>query len=344
MPTMDIFQQDAFSTMSLTTAVETMPYVPQRIGELGLFADNPVSTRDIAIEERNGTLALIQTSELGAPPEQQVPDKRKIRSLRTRRLFRADTIQAAEIQNIRAWGSETDLETVQNVVAQRLLKLRRAMELTHEYHRMGALQGKLLDADGSPIYNFFTEFGIAEPDEIDFDLDAASPAPGDLQSKCQQVVETMEAALESGWVPGTEIRALCGSAFWRNLTSHPEIRELWIYAQQVAAQAAALRGINTVDEITYGGITFERYRGNTAGTVGIHTDKCRFFPRGVPDLFEVAWSPLESMDAVNTIGRPTYAMLLPDPSGRNFYVSAELYSYPVHYCTRPATLLRARRT
>jgi Phage major capsid protein E len=47
-----------------------------------------------------------------------------------------------------------------------------------EHLRVGAIKGKILDADGSAvIYDLFTEFGVSQHTEIDFDLDNASPAP-----------------------------------------------------------------------------------------------------------------------------------------------------------------------
>lgn len=52
MPTLDIFSNNAFSVISLTDAVNKMPFVPGRIGQLGLFEEKGVSTTSIMIEER----------------------------------------------------------------------------------------------------------------------------------------------------------------------------------------------------------------------------------------------------------------------------------------------------
>jgi hypothetical protein len=82
------------------------------------------------------------------------------------------------VQNIRAFGSETELQQVQQEIADIMggpTGLRNSIELTHENMRLGAIQGILLDADGTVIRNWFTEFGISQPAEIDFDLDNASP-------------------------------------------------------------------------------------------------------------------------------------------------------------------------
>jgi ATP-dependent protease ClpP protease subunit len=89
------------------------------------------------------------------------------------------TILADEVQNVRAFGSESMLEGVQAVVNQRMSEMASKMDATLEHLRIGAIKGQILDADGSAvIYDLFTEFGVTAHTEIDFDLDNASPAPG----------------------------------------------------------------------------------------------------------------------------------------------------------------------
>ena len=156
MVSMDIFHADAFSAIQLTAAVEKIPYRPALLGSLNLFEPDRIRVEWAVIEKRDGTLALIPTSERGAPPPEQVAIKRDIRSFRTVRLAKADTIRASELQNIRAFGSETDLQTVQQEVATRMARLRNDLELTLENHRLGAIQGIVVDADGNTaIVNWY---------------------------------------------------------------------------------------------------------------------------------------------------------------------------------------------
>jgi hypothetical protein len=43
--------------------------------------------------------------------------------------------------------------------------------------------------------------------------------------------------------------------------------------------------------LNYGGITFVNYRGTDDGTtVGVDTNKCKFFPANAPGVFECAYS------------------------------------------------------
>lgn len=343
MATMDVFNTDAFSMMSLLNAAEKVDYLPQRLGQLPLFTPVPVTTETVAIEERNGTLNLIQTDERGAPLGQRVTEKRKVRNFSTVRLAKGDKIKASEIQGIRAFGQQSELMQVMTEVARRMYgpaSLMTDLQLTWELHRLGAIQGKLLDADGSTIYDFFSEFGITEPDEIDFDLDAASPASGAVRLKCTEVVRAVLRGLKGLGGPGTMVYGLCGDTFWDQLTAHSEVRQTYLNTME----ARQLRDGLAYESFSYGGIMWENYRGtDDNSTVAIGATKCRFFPVNAPGAFQWAMAPGETMEVVNTPGRDFYPMVVPDRD-RNMFVDIEVYSYPLFICTRPNVLQRAKNT
>lgn len=342
MPTLDVFNANPFSTVSLTAAVNQQPHLPSFLGDLGLFTPRPIRTVAAAIEDRNGTLALVQTSARGAPLAESGAEKRNVRYFETVRLAKGDTLYAHEIQGIRAFGSETELQQVATEVAYRYEKLRRDIALTWENMRLGAVQGIVTDADGSTLINWFTAWGVNQPSETDWDLDNASPASGAVRQLCNAANRAAQRALGGLWVPGQSyLLGLCGDNFFDNLTQHAEVRQTYLATQQ----AADLRSNNMAfDSFRYGGITFVNYRGtDDNSTVAVHTDKVKFVPVSVPGLFEVAHAPAETFDFANTPGQPLYAMIVQDKD-RNAWVRPELYSYPLFYCTRPAALLRGKRT
>ena len=347
MATMNIFDQDAFSMLSLTGALNFQEFQPSFIRSLGLFTPRRVRTEAIAIEEKDGVLNVIQTSKRGEALDQRETQKRRIRDFRTPRIAKGDSIRASELANIRAFGSETELMQVQAEVADRLngpSGLMREVEMTWESMQLGAVQGIVTDADGSTvIYNWFTEFGVTQATEIDFDLDNATPDSGAVRKVCNQVVRAMMKAAQGAWVPGrTSVMAICGDNFWDELTAHTEIRETYLNTQG----AADLR--NDVgmpyESFRYGGITWVNYRGSDDGTkIAISTDQAKFFPIGAPGAFQQAYSPGEFFDVVNMPGQDVYALMVPDRD-RNAFVDIEVYSYPLPICTRPKMLQRARRT
>ncbi|TSD89074.1 major capsid protein [Mycobacterium sp. KBS0706] len=341
MATMDIFNQDAFSMVSMTQAITRTPYQPRRLGALGLFTPHPITTTAAAIEEMNGTLKVIQTDQRGAPIQQRGAEKRNLRYFGTRRIAKGDTIRAEEIQGIRAFGSETELMQVQAEVARRLdgpVGIRRDVELTKENMRLGAVQGIVLDADGSVIYNWFTEWGVSQPAEVAFDLNNASPTPGALRKKCNDVVRKVTRGAKGMMVQGSGVHALCGDDFWDALITHPDVEKTYLNWEA----AANLREGTAWQAFNFGGISWENYRGTDDGTtVAVATDKVKFFPDNAPGVFEEINSPAESFEYVNTPGMPEYSMIVPDQK-RNMFVDVEVYSYPLFICTTPGALQRGK--
>lgn len=341
---MDIFNDDAFSLVSMTQAIEKMPTVPTFLGNLGIFGDGEgVDTNIVSIEQKGQTLSLIPTSQRGTAPPMGTTDKRSLRNFSIPRIAKGDQIYASEIQGIRAFGTESELETIITKVAQKQAKLLTETALTLEYHRLGALQGILLDSDGSVLYNYFTEFGISQPAEIDFDLDNASPASGALKDTIAAAKRTAIRALGAAYVPGvTRFLWLCGDTFYDQFTAHPEVRET--YKNWEAA--ASLRGAvgNVFDTFRFGEMEWHNYQGtDDNSTVAIPATKCKLVVLGVPGLYRRYNGPGETMDTVNTIGRPLYSMLVRDEK-RNMWVQPEVYAYPLHICTRPEVLLRGKNT
>jgi hypothetical protein len=338
MPTLDIFSNNAFSVISLTDAVNKMPFVPGRIGQLGLFEEKGVSTTSIMIEEKEGSLTLIETSQRGGPAQQNKHNKRKARSLAIPHIALEDTIQADEIQNVRSFGSEAQLEGVQSVVNSRLGEIMPKHDATLEHLRIGAIKGQILDADGvTVLYDLFTEFGVSQIAEVDFDLDNATPAKGAVRKKCHDVIRKIEDEL--GSAPYTYVHAMCSAEFFDDLVSHPEVEEAYRRFQESAFLRAGLAR----KSFEYAGITFEEYRGKVGGVDFIPANKAHFFPVGVPGLFKQYNAPADFVETANTIGLPRYAKQAIDQEfGR--WVKLHTQSNPLPICTRPKVLIKGKRT
>ncbi|MBW7057650.1 major capsid protein [Paracoccus bogoriensis] len=254
-----------------------------------------------------------------------------------RQFKKQDVLWASEIQSVRDFGSESAVQQVQTEVAYRLRRLRQDAEATFEYHLLNGIQGLVKDPkDHAVVVNYFTEFGIAPAAEIDFDLDNATPASGALRKRCQALIESVEESMGGLAAGAVQVRAECGSAFFADLVAHKEVRETYLNT----AAAADLRG-RVADEVSFGGITFRRYRGGAG--FGVPTDKAYFYPEGVEGLFEICYAPADTFETVNTLGLPLYARIIPDRD-RDEWVRLEIESNPLPICTRPQVLRSARRT
>jgi len=338
MPTLDIFRNNAFSVTSLTDAINKMPFVPGKVGQLGIFSESGVSTTSIMIEEREGSLALIPTSPRGAPATQNKHGKRTARSLVVPHIALEDTVMADEVQDVRAFGSENALQSVQTVVNDRLGDMASKHDATLEHLRIGAIKGQVLDADGvSVLYDLFTEFGVTAYDEIDFNLDAASPEEGAIKKICHDIKRKVEDAL--GAAPYTEIHAFCSASFFDALVTSKEVEKAYDRFQE----SIFLRQGQARSQFDYAGIVFEEYRGSVNGTDFIADGAVHFFPVGTPGLFKQYNAPADFVETVNTIGLPRYAkQAIDDEFGR--WVKLHTQSNPLPICTRPKVLIKGKRT
>jgi hypothetical protein len=335
---LNIFESDAFSTASLLAAIENLPYKPQFIGSLDLFDDDPQRLRDVMVESRDNELNLIPITPVGAPLPQLDPDIRGMRIFRTPRIAKGSTLYAETLQGIRAFGSETELAQVQVEVARRLARLQGDVELTWEHMRLGALQGYLLDADGSIVYNYFTAFDIAVPTPVVIDF--ANLNSGELRALIEgSIIRPMVRGSKGAITIGARIVALVGDAFWDAMMQNAEIRQSYLNY----SAAADLRGATLYKPFQFAGVEWVNYRGtDDNSTVAIATDEAKFFPVGAQGVFKVAWGPGEFMDTVNQPGVPLRPLTLPDPTGREAYVIVEVYSYPLFICTKPQVLRTAQ--
>lgn len=338
MGALDIFSSDAFSVLSLTDAINNKPFKPGQVMSLGLFQELGITTTSVMIEEKDGVLYLVENKPRGASGKQNQTGKRKARSFVVPHLPVEDMIMADEVQNVRAFGSENQLEGVQAVVDSRVMTMSESLDATLEHLALGAIKGTILDADGStPIYNLFTEFGVNQSAEVDFDLDNANPASGVVRKTCAQILRTISTNLGAATVRAAH--AFCGSAFFDDLVAHPEVRATYLNQQE----AAQLRGGYYAERVNFGGITFEEYRGSIGGVDFIDANKCHIFPVGVSGLFKLYYAPANYMETVNTVGLPKYMKAAPDAKF-NKYVELEAQSNPLPLCTRPKALIKGKRT
>lgn len=339
MANMNVFESDAFSLMSLSGEIDRADYLPSFLGSMGIFEKEPVMNSTVWIDERDATLSLIPTSPRGAPPEQLAKDTRKARAFKIPRITKADTLYAAEIANIRAFGTEDEQERVQTEYLRRMTRIRQDVEVTQEHMRLGALQGILLDSDGSTvIYNYFTEFGITAATEVNFELDVDST---DVAGLARQLSRSMTRSSRGAIGQGATIGALCGDAFYDALIVHPQVRQTYLNW----SAAADLRDQKAFGAFTYGGITWYNYRGtDDNSTVAIDTDDAKFFPMGAQGVFSHIMAPAdEFMPYVGASGQDVYAMNILDRD-RGAWTKAEVYSYPLMMCRRPEVLRTGRRT
>ena len=339
---LDIFNGDAFSVTSLTDALRDVAHRPSRLGDMGLFQAEGVSTLSVAIERVGDTLQLVAPSARGSAGETRDEDKRTIEDIRIPHFQRDWSVMADEVQGIRAFGSETVLETIQGKVAKKIGANIADLDLTDEYSRIGAIQG-IVSYKGGQTLNLFQKFGVAQPAEQAWNVSAQ--VDGALRKKCTALIRAVRAAL--GGIHFDYVHAFVGDNFFDDVLTNAEVRETYKNTSEAAflrdSYVGKNRGSNPIFE--FGGIVFENYGAIAAqgdgALMGIATDLAKFVPMGVDGLFRTYWAPADYIETVNTIGLQNYAKQWPMPNGKG--IQGETQSNPLHICTRPGALLRAKR-
>ncbi|WP_162962673.1 major capsid protein, partial [Pseudomonas aeruginosa] len=248
MAEISIFEDEAFSVEALLAVINTDHPVPGQLAALGLFEEQGVSSLVVQIEKDGTTLQLVEAKARGGVGQVVTGDKRQLVPFNTVHLPQTFQILADEIQGIRAVGSRTELQSAEAVVAKRLEKARRQLDLTHEYQRIGAIKGKILDADGSTVLlDIYQAFGLRKPKPRSLEL--GNPE-GDLSGILADLLDEQDDAL--GNVTSTGSRAFCGKNFWAKLIDHPKVRGTYLNT----LQAAQLRG-DRRQSFEFGGVVWE---------------------------------------------------------------------------------------
>lgn len=340
MPSMNIFANDAFSLVNMTKSVVKLPYKPSLLDRLGLFKPTPIMTEWATVEEKQGKLALVQTSarnQLGNTV--MSGPARQIRAFKVPFLAENRQVMAADVQNLRAFGSENEFETVSSLVNDKMESAKQDIEVTKEWHRIGAINGVLLDADGSTVlYNYFNEFGVS-PTNVATDFSVVNGKTLTLQLQ-----RTTDILL--GGTPYSNLAVICGNSWFDSFVSLPDVEKAWQIQQFgnpasfFMEQQANVGGGNQyppVQAFRYGGVDFYNYRGQIGSQKFVVDNTAISLPIGADDIFTEFQAPAPFLETANTMGQPFYAKMVPDKWGTSIEINVN--ASPLMMCTRPAALI-----
>ncbi len=334
MPAHNPFSSSAFNAASLSAAINIVPNRYGRLNEMGLFPVRSASTNTIIVEEKNGVLTLLPSTEQGAPATVATRAKRNRRSFVIPHIPHDDHVSPRDIQNLLAFGAETRLETMGNYVNERLMEMRAKHDQTLEWLRLGALKGSIVDGDGTTeLYNLFTEFDITQK-SIDFVLGTSTTK---VLEKCLELKRHIEINLKGEMM--REIRVLVSPAFYDKLVNHAKVEAA--YANWQAAQERL--GGDMRNGFTFGGITFEEYNGSVTDSAGnsqdlITSGEGQAFPVGTVDTFRTFVGPADFNETVNRLGQLYYAKIAESKFERGYDIHTQ--SNPLPLCLRPDVLVR----
>lgn len=348
----DFFSGDnaPFSLSALVAMINDVEHIPGRAGEL-VFAGRAegVPTTTATFEIKAEKLSLIQTAPRGSSGDRnnEAP-KRKIRAAVIPHIPTEEQILADQVVGVREFGSTDQLQMVTSAVNSRLETMARRLDTTLENHRLGALRGKILDADGTELTDLFKLFEVKNsqgefaPEVFDLDLESFASSKIDFRVMCQDITRHITRRAKATLPKGAKPWVFVGDNLFDKLLSNKEFKEAY---KNTADQERRLAGNYAFGVTEFGGIVWENYRGTddgsktSAGMVGVDPDEGVGFIADAPELYEEYYAPADYMETVGTIGLPRYAKAAPDLRFQKF-VDLEAQINPLPVCLRPATLFR----
>ncbi|WP_312328402.1 major capsid protein [Stenotrophomonas sp.] len=314
---------------ALNAYINNLPRIVTRLGDMGLFQEEGlVGTTIVKIGLENNKLTLVPNVPRGAPGQPKGLDRGKVKLLETTHLPQRSTVMADQLLGV--WDpADPDGTNVAAVVNKLQAVHKRDIDYTIEYHRMGALQGKLLDADGSVILDFYDAFGVQKV-TIGMELNKADTK---VRSKTVSIKRAIEDKL--GGVPYTGIHVLCSAGFFDALIDHPDVEEAYKRWQDGAALRSDLR-----KGFVFGDGIFEELPGSTGGKLAIPDNEAIAFPLGVPDMFLTRFAPADYLETVRGVGLPYYSKTAKLRMDKG--IELESQSNPLNINTRPDAVVRLK--
>jgi hypothetical protein len=197
--------------------------------------------------------------------------------------------------------------------------------------RIGAVQGLVKDADGSTLFNLFTDFGESQITAA-LAVDDGTDVPNGLRLSIQAAQRQAEAEL--GAAPVTGWTVICGPTFFDNLQKDLNYTKNTRFED--AAMLSRTQGASASERsFTYAGVRFVEYRG---GTAYIADADGFLIPEG-SDIFRTYYAPADFIETVNTLGMPAYAKIVADDE-LNRWVRIHTQCNPLVLCLRPRVVVK----
>lgn len=320
-----------FTTEELSAAITNLPTRIGNPNDINLFRSIPGTTNNFSVEFYAESSILVPTTEWGGVAPKNSSGKRTAKSWVIPHMPLEDTVLASDVIGVRAFGS-TAAETVQGKVLDKLQMMKNKIDTTLAYRRTKAKQGIVLDADGTVIVDYYTDFDVTGQ-TVDFELATATT---NVLAKCQDVIDLIEDGL--GQELYSTVEAEVDRQFYDALTSHKNVKEVflnWSAAEQRL-------GKSNTSGFEFGGIKFIVNRQKVGDVPLIGVKEGHAYPTGTQDVFLNALAPADFNETVNTSALPYYAKQDTKKFDRGFDLHVQSNQLPV--VAKPKALVKLTST
>jgi hypothetical protein len=319
-------ESEKFTVSNLTASINNIDMPPMRIAELGIFEERGIRTTTMSVEFKDGEIIIVPEKERGADGTHTEDRERKLFTFTAVHLPLEASIYADDIQNVRAFGSESELEQLDTLISDKHEDHRMSLDATIEYFRAGALTGKVLGAKGNTIVDLHATFGIT-PSQVTNEIDFTKPL------RSQILKAKTDSKKNQKGVKGRRYHALCSETYFAALMDNED----FVKAFERSQEGAALRN-DVSGGVEWQGVVWEQYEDDINGKLIIPEGEARLFPIDKPKLFLTRFAPANYNETVNTIGLPYYSKSEPKRMGKG--VDIESQSNVINICTNPLAVRR----
>ncbi|UAY37045.1 major capsid protein [Moraxella osloensis] len=325
---MPLSNNATYGVVPMTESINNLPSMPTQIRESGLFVPDYLTTTYVDVESKSNQLTLVQSATRGTPGKPVNETRGGKKTFETVHLPKDDVVRADDVQNVKAFGTSNTATAVNDKVNAKLEGMKSDIDYTREHLQLGALRGKLLDADGSLLYDFYKEFGIQRPTFTLNLTNKDADIGGQTDKMLRQLLRALSGDVSTGWI------AFAGEDFMDAYSYHPAIKALYDRYKESVGQYTGSVTANMAFQ--HRGVTFVPYLHQFGSEVDIKPDEALIAPLGTRKTLKEYFAPADFNETVNTSAKPYYAAREPLKFNKGWQLHAQ--SNPLPIALRPKAL------
>lgn len=316
---MPLSNNQDYGVRPMSEAINRISVPPTIIEELGIFKKTALTTTYVNVEQKQGVLKLVDAVPRGTPGQAVKDYRGPVKTFNCLHLPKDDVVRADDVQNIRSFGTDNKTDAVATKVAEKLAMMKSDISYTIEHLRLGALQGKILNADGTELVDIYKEFGLSRQ-KIALALTGEDAHVG---KALDGVVRTLNQKRQGEMVRGYAV--LCGNEFLESIIYHPSIKDIYLRYQE----AKAYREGKTAFAFEHQGIKFIHYDHKFGNDSDIADNQGIILPLGTSTTFREYYAPADMNVAVNTMALEFYASREKLPHDKGWSLHAQANPLPL---------------
>jgi hypothetical protein len=330
-----------FKIRTLTGSVNQMPAPERRIYNRLFQGKEHLAPSDrLAFDIITGSEKILATIKVVAPATITDKTSRKTITMTAPRLAHKRVIHTAELNAMRAYGSQIGLEQMKDRIAREQMDMKNMIDRTLEHWACGAMRGIIYDAD---LTTELVNYGLAvshTPTLTSTDLwNDADSEPLTKIREYQKLIEDDSGTTITGWL------AYVGSDVMDALLTHDSVLELLKYTSGVQiAREGRIGNLAGVEIVEYNGSFLD-----STGTRRRMIEADHMLLIGLcSDLVDCPYAPIVDDDAPGGVGNVSdkgqgvlyfsKSWKVEDPSGRWIKVEAR----PLPVLQRPGAVVYAK--